>query len=300
MTLSIVIVSYNTKSILLDCLESLYVSLEYTGLLNKSEIIIVDNASTDGTTSKIQSKYPKIVLIQNKENAGFGQANNQGIKKAKGIYTLLLNSDTKLFKDTIKKSLLEIESTHIDVLGPKLLNKDGTIQQSAGYFPTPIRVIFWMFFLDSLSIIKDFIKPYHVKESSFYENKHDVDWVTGAYFLAKREVFENTLFDPHVFMYVEEVELCYRIKKNAKQIIYSPKVSLIHFKGGSSDKGVDAGIIEELNGIKYYYKTHYGWFAYNTIRLILFSGALLRLLIFAIIKPSERKKEYYKAYLKLA
>lgn len=296
--LSIIIVSFNTKKLLEECLSSVFTSLKSGDLTKYSEIIIVDNASVDGTQNMIKKKYPQVRLITNSNNIGFGAANNIGIKEAKGDFILLLNSDTKLFPLTIKSSIDELIKNKADVLGPALLNPDNSIQQSAGYFPNIIRIFTWMLFLDNLPFFYNFIKPYHVKKESFYKSIHWVDWVTGAYFLAKRNVFAKNLFDPKVFMYVEEVELCYRIKKQGFKILYSEIPTLLHLKGGSGS-GQIAGIKEELYGIEYFYRKHSNYLTFLVVKLLLTLGALLRIIIFGIILKSEKRKKYYQEYLKL-
>ncbi|MBI2029520.1 glycosyltransferase family 2 protein [Candidatus Gottesmanbacteria bacterium] len=298
MILSVVIVSYNTKELLSKCLQSLDASLKSAGLLSKSEIIVVDNASTDGSVEMIQKKFPKVVLIKNSANLGFGGANNQGIRQTKGDFVLLLNSDTVLYPTTIKSSLDEIAKTKADILGPALLNPDESVQQSVGYFPNLVRVFLWMLFLDNIPLVYNLIKPYHVKVSSFYKSDHWVDWVTAAYFLARSKVFAKNLFDPKVFMYAEEVELCYRIKKQGFKILYSPVSTLLHLKGGSGS-GQTAGIKEELYGIEYIYRKHSNILAFLVVKLLLTLGALLRIFIFGIMLKSEKRKKSYLEYLKL-
>lgn len=298
MILSVIIVSYNTKDLLDKCLSSLFDSLKNAGLTGSSEVIVVDNNSKDQTIEFVKRKYKDVKIIQNSSNLGFGGANNQGIRQAKGDFVLLLNSDTVLYPDTIKSSLEEIGKMNADILGPALLNPDGSIQQSVGYFPNLIRVFCWMLFLDNIGFIYNLIKPYHVKAGSFYTSVHWVDWVTGAYLFAKRKVFEKNLFDPKVFMYAEEVELCYRIKKQGFKILYSPVSTLLHLKGGSGF-GQIAGIKEELYGIEYFYRKHGNILTFVAVKLLLMLGALLRVIIFGIIVKSEKRKKIYQEYIKL-
>lgn len=298
--LSIIIVSYNTKNLLKDCLLSVYNSLNFANFETKSEIIVVDNASSDGTVGMLKRDFHRIRLIENLENVGFGTACNQGIRISKGKFILLLNSDTKLVKHTILNALREIKNKEdIGVLGVKLLNTDQTIQHSAGFFPNIFRILLWLFFIDDLPIIRNLIKPYHVTVTSFYNKSSFVDWVTGAFFLARREaIFSAGLFDEKMFMYVEEIDLCYRIKKANWQIIYSPCTLVIHQKGGSS-KSKFAGIMEEFNGIEYFCQKYHGDLAAKLIKVSLKVGALLRVLIFAIIRHDEERKKPYLQYLNL-
>lgn len=300
--LSVVIVSYNTKELLRECLSSLYISLDSSKLTSQSEVIVVDNASTDGSIKMVKEQFPKVILTQNPKNFGFGSANNQGIKISKGKFILLLNSDTKLFENTIENALLEIKTRKdVGVLGCKLCNPDNTVQQSCGYTPNLLRVFAWMFFIDRLPIVNLIFNPYHLGDSSFYNNQREVDWVTGAFFLIRKQALSPSveLFDTKVFMYVEEVEFCFRLKKRGWKVLYTPKASLIHKKGGSAGGDV-SGIVEELKGIEYFYKKHYSTISTFLVKAFLKAGALLRVLVFAIIKKSEEKRKLYLQYLGLA
>lgn len=300
--LSVVIVSYNTKELLRECLSSLYNSLESVKITLQSEVIVVDNASRDGSIKAVKEQFPNVIIIQNLKNFGFGSANNQGINKSKGRFILLLNSDTKLYENTIENALLEIKTRDdVGVLGCKLLNPDNTIQQSCGYTPNMLRVFTWMFFIDRLPIVDLIISPYHLRNPSFYNNQREVDWVTGAFFLIRKQAINRCLelFDPKVFMYVEEVEFCYRLKKRGWKVLYTPKVSLIH-KKGASGQGDIAGIVEEFKGVEYFYKKHYSPISAILVKALLKGGALLRVLVFAIINRSEEKRKLYLQYLQVA
>lgn len=299
--LSVIIVSFNTKRLLKNCLVSLFNSLEFAKISPQTEIIVVDNASSDGSLAMLKSDFPKIKLIKNSRNKGFGQANNQGIANSQGDFILLLNSDTSLYPKTLIKTIPILETQKkIGVLGCKLLNRSGSIQQSVGYFPTLLRVFLWMFFIDDLPFIQKLIKPYHLTDTGSYDSQLEVDWVTGAFMLIRREALDlNNLFDPNVFMYTEEVDLCYRLKKQSWQIIYSPEASLIHEKG-SSGIGSDSGILEEFYGIEYLSKKYFNKFTVLWFKLFITLGALLRYIVFGIIRNSEKRRKIYLQYLKLA
>ncbi len=301
MELSIIIVSYNTYKLLKECLYSVYDSIENCGFERSIEVIVVDNHSTDGTIEMIKSYFPKVKIIINDKNYGFGFANNQGIRISKSKYILFLNSDTVVFKNTIKDSIKIIKNdTSIKVLGVKLLNRDGSIQQSIGYFPTIQRVIYWMFFIDDIPLFQRFIKPYHLSNTTLYHKILSIDWVSGAFLLANREtIIKAGLFDSSVFMYVEEVDLCYRIKKLGGDIIYNPNITIKHEKGASSTKEI-AGLVEEYKGLKYFYKKHYSGSKSYLLSRLLYLGALLRVIFFGIIRGSGKKREIYLECLKVA
>lgn len=290
MELSIIIPSYNTKELLLACLGSIYQETK-----TPFEIIVVDNGSTDGTLEGIVSRYKDIVLIQNKQNLGFAKAINQGLEKAQGKYLLLLNSDTVIENNAIDKEVLFLEThSEVGVVGCQLKNTDGGVQPSGGYLPTLSRVFFWMSFLDDFPFLNKIIKPYHVEDKEFYSHQRYLDWVTGAFFLTKRQVFEKVgFFDEKMFMYVEEVDWCTRVKKAGFKVAFDPGAGIIHRKGSSTRRG-KAGIIEEFQGLVYYFgKYHAFWLP--MLHLFLRLGALARALIFGIImKDYEARRVYGK------
>ncbi len=284
MELSIIIVSFNTSKLLDNCLSALIKSIKSDELQGKTEIIVIDNNSRDDSVEVVQRKYSRVMLIQNKENLGYSRANNQGIIKASGEKIMLLNSDAQL-KEKSLKSLLDLmdSSPIIGVIGPKILNTDGTLQYSLGFFPTISKVFCWMWFLDDIPLLNRFIKAYHTENRIFYEKKKLVDWVTGAVLLFRKKVIEKAgLLDEELFMYGEEMEWCYRIKKAGYQIIYSPIISVFHHKG-SSGEGKTAGILEEFKSIIFFYQKHMPLWQMPIIRFLLISGALLRIIIFGII-----------------
>lgn len=300
MELSIIIVSYNTSKLLQVCLQSVVKALSFGHLGKKSELIVVDNASTDDSVTMVRSQFPKVLLICNKKNLGFARANNQGINKSQSKYVLLLNSDTEISQDSLN-SLIKLaeKEKKIGIIGCQLLNKDGSIQQSVGYFPTLWKVFFWMSFLDDVPGLTEFIKPYHVVHKEFYKKFHEVDWVTGAFILAKREVIDKAgLLDERIFMYGEEVEWCYRIKKEGYKVYYYPVTSVYHHKGGSG-AGKDSGIIEEFAYLLYFYSKHMSSWRTEILRIILLFGALLRFLLFGIIMRNSKKASFYAKALKM-
>src|SRR3989338_2458408 len=210
MEISVIIVNWNTKKLLENCLRSIF---RFTKGIT-FEVIVVDNGSTDGSVQMVKNKFPQVKLIPNSKNLGFTKANNQGIKAARGKYILLLNSDTYLIENSFKK--LKEEADRLDnlgVLGPKLLNEDKSIQQSAGFFPHLPQILWWMTFLDDLPS-GTLLKPYHVDHNSFYTKDREVDWVTAAAILVPKSVIKRVgALDEKIFMYGEEIEFYYPIKK---------------------------------------------------------------------------------------
>lgn len=240
MKISIIIISWNTKSLLRDCLNS---------LKGNEEIIVVDNASSDGSPQMVQKEFPKVKLIKNQKNLGFGAANNQGIKVASGDYLLLLNSDTVVKNDApLKMAGFLSENSQAGVVGCRLLNSDGSLQPSAGPFPG-LGVTFVMLFLEHW--LKNLVRTSFPKVT-------EVDWVMGAALMVRREVIKKAgLMDESIFMYMDEVEWCYRIKKTGFKVFFFPEASITHFFGGSSQTGRETPILNIYRGLIYFYQKHY-------------------------------------------
>ncbi len=300
MKLSIIIVSFNTKDLLKDCLNSISqkTSKEF---LKKIEIMVVDNSSTDGSVEMLKKEYPTVLIIENRENLGFSKANNIAIRKSKGDYILLLNSDTLCKKNTLEKTLNYIETRpEVGVLGCRLKNKDGSIQYSAGYLPNIINLSLWMKFIDDVPVLNKFLFPYHINFPDFYKKSSDVGWVSGAFFLVRKKLFTVVgLFDENLFMYGEEVEYCLRIAKSGWKANFFSETEIIHLKGQSGE-GEKAGLLEEFKALKYIWHKHYPSWQFPLLILILKFGALLRLVLFGIILGDSHKKEIYAKAFKLA
>lgn len=299
MELSVIIISYNTISLLSKCLDSLLESLENSQLTDQTEIIVVDNNSNDESVLMVRRKFPKVKLIKNKSNSGFAKANNQAIGISKGKYIMLLNSDTQIIQNAPQILIEELKQNHrIAAVGCRLLNGDLSIQYSAGHFPTIARIFFWMSLLDDIPAVAKIIQPYHVEYVQYYQTPQFPDWVSGASFMFKKEIVKDVgLLDENIFMYGEEVEWCYRIKKAGWKIKYVPVATVIHAKGASSAGIAEAsGILEELSFITFYYRKYYSNLVQMVARCLLFGGILLRILLFGIIgKHKNRLPIYAKA-----
>lgn len=303
MDLSVIIVNWNTKKLLEDCLSSIY---KFTKNVN-FEVIVVDNASMDGSQDMLKKKFPQVKLIPNKENLGFAKANNQGIKIAQGKYLQLLNSDTYLIENSFKKLVEKAESIdNLGALGPLVLNEDRSIQQSVGFFPHLPQIFLWMSFIDDLPG-GPVLKPYHVDHDSFYKqslssnkNQREVDWVTGAAILVPKSVINKVgPLDQSIFMYGEDVEWCYRIKAAGFKVYFSPVAKIVHIGGGSMKKIRTRAFTGEFTGLIYFYKKYKGNFALQILKVLLKMGALARILLFGLLGRRELAKSYVEV-LKVA
>jgi len=231
MELSIVIVSWNVRQDLIQCLESLY---KYPAS-GTSEVIVIDNASTDGTIDAIATKFPQAIVIVNNRNSGFAAANNQGIERAQGKYILLLNPDT-----TVHSGSLDIlirfmnENEDVGICGPQLLNKDGTIQPSVRCFPTFRGALYRHTVLRYLRIFRKEYKKWLMKDFDC-KTGIEVDQVMGAALLVRKAVVDGIgIMDETFFMYYEEVDLCYRAKQGGWKVAFVPDAKITHLAGKSS------------------------------------------------------------------
>ncbi len=243
--------------------------------------------------ARLQGLKTKIKLIKNSQNLGFAKANNQAFEKALGNFVLLLNSDTIIKHSAISQSLIWL-SAHPEagVCTGQLLNKDGTIQPTGGFFPNLLNTFTWCLFLDDLPFANKLIPPIHphppqfYTKDNFYLKDRQLDWVTGAFMLTRKEIIDKTKgFDPNYFMYSEEVEWSYRIKKTfpTLQTWYLIGPQIIHLGGASATNNTDK-LLREYLGILHFFKKHkpnLAKFARISLRL----GALLR----SLFNPNYKK-----------
>lgn len=282
---SVIIVSYNTKKLLDDCLASVHQSLKGSAI--PFEIIVVDNVSTDGTKEMIRKKYPHVVLIANRENVGFGRGNNQGIKAAKGTSILLLNSDTIVRDDAIAKLIRFSRNNPNVFVGPKLYNPDGSVQTSAGpFFSLP--VVFAALFLKG-----DYIG---LTRQSPEETRY-IDWVSGACIIAPKKLFmDNLLFDEGIFMYMEEIDLLMRARERGYRTMFYHGAHITHLGSGSSTNKRKGPVLNIYRGFLYLYKKHYSAVSLGILRVFLKTKAALGMCIGRITGNSELQSIYEEAY----
>lgn len=289
--LSIIIVSYNTKETTLNCLNSIIKSLEKSQM--KYEIIVVDNASSDGSQEKISNfkfQISNLKIIENKQNLGFAKANNQAVKIAQGTHVLLLNSDTVVLNDAITKMYnFFVRNKHVHFLGAKLFNKDMTPQTSSAPFYT-LPVIFGALLLKG---------DYWGLTRSSPDKTTKTDWVSGACILTKKKYYEKVGgFDEKIFMYMDEVDLLYRAKKLGFYTYFYPESHFIHL-GSASSQGKTYPILQVYKGLLYFYHKHYGHLELFCLKIMLQLKAVVSIIIGYITHNSYLIKTYEEA-LKLA
>lgn len=302
MRLSIIIVSWNVRDAVCGCIESIRKNV----FDNKAyEIIVVDNASGDGTVESIRQNYPEVIVIANKTNAGFGSANNQGVKAAKGEYIFILNPDTLVLAGALERLLAYMDS-HPDVAicGPKILNEDGTVQRSVRNFQTWHAAFNRYTPLGLFGIFKQDLAEWKYKGFN-YNAEADAPQLMGAALFMRRQVFMNMGgFDELFFMYYEEVDLCLRVKNQGLRCVYYPDSSIMHAGGRSSSQVPAKKQFMLMQSLIRYLKKHAPPDKVFLLSGLLKVGMLLSLivdvmiypvviLLFFIINDGRRWSKYY-------
>jgi len=263
MKISVIIVSHNTKNTTKKAIDSVYSQKMGKNL----EMIVVDNASDDGSLSMLRFYKSKrgehFKIIENKKNTGFSFANNQGIKVARGKYILLLNSDTKLKKGSLEKLLTFANKTKdAGVVGPKLLNGDGTLQKSCLNFPTIGNAIRQYWFGE-----KGLFEKYAPKTSKAIE----VDSVVGAAFLITPKAIKSVgLLDERYWFYFEDIDYCRRVTKKNLKVYYLPQALVYHLHGKSGKKVMDSN--NQWRRLIPSSKIYHGLFKHYLLTAIIWSG----------------------------
>lgn len=286
--LSIIIVSYNTRKITEDCLESIWRSLQ--GIKLDYEIIVVDNNSKDGSREMLSQmvKIPtnNLKVINSEKNLGFGKANNQAVIQAQGKYLLFLNTDVVVLGQSISKLLNFYQQSEkkINFLGGKLLNNDLTPQASAAWFYS-LPVTFAALFLrgDYYNLTR--FSPNILKK---------VDWVSGACILTTKKIYQQVNgFDENLFMYMEEVDLLYRAHKKGFSTYFYPQAQFIHLGAASSDRS--HSVVQVFEGLLFFYRKNYSKLSLTLLKFLLKLKALSAILIGRIIKNNYLITTYEKA-----
>jgi GT2 family glycosyltransferase len=253
---SVIIVVWNAMRYVLECLDSLQ---EYCGSVC-TEVIIVDNASTDGTPDLVEKRYPNFKLIRNPENYGFAKANNIGILQCSGDYICLVNSDVAFIDDCISPMIKCLsESPEVALIGPKMLGPDGDVRRSTMRFPTV-----WNNFSRALGF--DLLFPHSgfwgglLMADFDHQRTMPVEVLNGWFVVVRREALEQVgLLDTQFFMYGEDVDWCYRFRKAGRGIVFFSDAAAIHYGGSSSASAPIRFSTEMLRANLQYWRKHHGW-----------------------------------------
>jgi N-acetylglucosaminyl-diphospho-decaprenol L-rhamnosyltransferase len=318
--LSVIIVSYNTSSLTHAAISAVADDVAASSLLkDKTEIIVVDNHSTDETVDDLKALKKQIpylqVLVQD-HNLGFAQANNLAIEQSESEYVLLLNSDTlvqpgalealvQTFLDHPDQPMTAVSAQHqgkvdrLGVVAATLLNPDKSIQPQGGSFPTLISLTNQMLMLDDIPVIGKWLpSTQHTgKNTRHHSQLFQQDWVGGTAMMIRRAVFaEIGMLDPNIFMYGEDVEFCLRAKQHHWDIAIQPQAQIIHF--GTASTTSYFALKGELLGYLYIWSKHRPHWQVPIIKHVIRVGCLLRSLIFDTMAHDSKKAKIYRTLAK--
>ena len=283
---SIIVVSYNTRAMTLECMEVLHRNLEGVS----AEVILVDNASSDGSTAAVHNAFPGVQLIENHENRGFGAANNQAILVARGDYILLLNSDAFPKPHAIHRLAAYLDSQpNVAVVGPRVLNRDGSLQKSCYPFPSPFRAICDYLLLTAAFPTSRLFGDYRAWA---HDDERAVDFVIGACMLVRKSAIAAVgSFDEDFFFYGEEADWCRRFRDAGWKVCFTPTAEVYHLNGASGAAQPDRVFSEFRRAQERFMRKHHGPAGLLLFRTVVVIGAALRIGIFgllAIVLPKGR------------
>ena len=254
MELSIVTVSYNGRDYLRRCLRSL---LEHTRGL-EYEVVVVDNASQDGSADMVAAEFPSVRLLRRPSNAGLSTALNQGIRLSGGEMTVLLNPDVEL-RDNPFPAMARYLRDHpgVGILGPRILDDDGSLQLSCRRFPTFSVVFFNRYSLLTRLLPRNPISTRYLMTDFDHSGTAEVDWLSLACWMAPRRLFDEVGFlDEGYFLYNEDVDFCQRVHRAGRKVVYFPEVSVVHRIGGSTSTIPNRSVVERHRSMWRYYRKY--------------------------------------------
>lgn len=276
-SISVVIINYNTVRYLRDCLKSIERS-------TAAGVVVVDNASTDGSAAMVETEFPWIHLIRNEENPGYGAAANQAIAGCNTSYVLLLNSDTRL-----QPGSLEALSSYLDhqpeaaIVGPRLVNLDGSLQPSCYQFPTPLHLL-----LEESTLSRYFGRIPFLRDRYLRTWPHNtarsVPWVLGAALAIRRQAFVDIGgFDSSFFMYAEEIDLSYRLRESGWRTHFTPGATVTHVGGASTSQQRSGMNVRFFLSMVHFYRLHY-----SKLRMVLLLVIMKAIMVARLIRDTVR------------
>ena len=289
--ISVIIVNYNTGTLLRECYASV---LKHTQSATW-EVIIIDNASTDDSLLQLKQDLLPSRLIENRRNEGFAKAANQGMRMAKGTYIVLLNPDTLLRDDALgKMSVFMDNDPRIGACGCALFNEDGTLQMSAHPFPHLADIFFDRTHLAYVFPKNRIFGRYQMSYWAHNEIR-EVDWVSGACLMVRRQLIETTgMFDERFFMFCEDIDWCLRIKKSGWKIFYFPDTAVLHYKSKSSICPVKKAPLEAWKSLVIFWKKNHGNIQAALLSEFLCADALIKAVFLALVLVLSKEKQKIK------
>ncbi len=269
--LSIVIVNWNVRELLRRCLRAVARSSSTEPPKRLSmQVIVVDNASSDGSVAMLRSEFPEVNLIANEENRGFTKGNNQGVALSAGRYVLLLNPDTEVLDDALGEMVAYMDDhPGVGALGPQLIYADGRVQSSRRRFPGMDTAFLESTFWQQSFPHSRVLSRYYVLDRADDEIQ-EVDWLVGACLLLRRKALDEVgPLDERFFMYSEEMDWCYRAKRQGWKVVYLPTARVIHHEGKSSEQVLPVRHIQFQRSKVLFFEKHRGRWIAEALRLYL-------------------------------
>lgn len=284
MRISTIVVNWNTRQLLSECLDS----IASTCSTEEMEVWVVDNASTDGSAAMVEQSFPQVNLISSKENLGFGRANNLALPHTSGEYLLLLNPDTVVKPEAVSVLLRYLqEHSRVGAVGPRIFSTDGIVQRSVHPTPTLLREVWRLFHLDRIFPFSQYpARCFRVTSS------RPVDVIMGSCMLIRRAVVDRVgLFDEQFFVYSEEVDLCERIRRAGWEIHYVPDSNIVHHGAQSTNQVADAMFVELYRNKVRFFRKYYGEARTCLYKILLWLVCLSRILpaMLACLSPHPRR-----------
>lgn len=289
---SIIVVNWNVRDLLRLCLQSLR---DQAGLpMANMQVIVVDNASADGSAAMVSAEFPEVTLLANADNLGFGKANNQALPLCTGRHVLLLNPDTVVLEGAIGKLVALMDrQPEVAVAGCRLLNGDMSLQRwTGGAYPRLLNLANHYFFLDRL--LPSSWRPMPLYLDRDVPQNMEVDWVSGACMILRGSALGGRLFNPDYFMYGEDMELCHRLKQAGGQVLYTPEASIIHYQGESMKQQQGDVLLSSLKGPRQFYRQMRGGRGLWLYDFVTWAGFALRWALYAlasVLQGGERWRE---------
>lgn len=287
--LSIVIVNWNTRDLLQQCLASVLRETEQI----KCEVFLVDNASKDGSAQMVTEVFPEVELTVNEENLGFAKAANQALRITQGRFVMLLNPDTQIMHGSLQRMIDFLEDCpEASIIGCQILNPDGTIQPSFGRFPDLRSQFLYQSYLFKLipAGLPVGSTP-HRWQTKEYTTTHEVDWATGACLMFRHELLSKVgLLDESIFMYAEDADWCFRAAREGYKAYYAPEGQIVHHFGGGAKQNYAAWILNSTKGLWHFFRKHRSQPARWCFAGLVLMGSSLRWVLWTILGSMSRAR----------
>ncbi|HSL43683.1 MAG TPA: glycosyltransferase family 2 protein [Anaerolineales bacterium] len=281
-SIAVCIITCNTRDLLRECLRSVLME-------NPDEIVVVDNASTDGSVDMLKAEFPSVALVTLEKNIGFGAASNRGIQRCRSEHIYLINADTRVKSGSVQALNRYLEfHPEAAMVGPRMLNPDGTLQTSCFYYPTPLHVFLYISGSYKLIPHLPLLKKRSLQKVASDESMA-VPWIHGAALAFRRDQIQSVGgFDENFFLYFEEVDLCYRLTLQGQQMHFMPEAEIIHVGGGTTVQRRAWFYIEFFASLAQFYRKHYSTLLLTELVFIVKLVSFFKLARDTMLKPFVR------------